>query len=197
MFKDLIVAGIGSRQTPAAVCSRMTELGALIRDQGGWVRSGHAQGADWAFEQGAKERCVVYMPYPKFNDHLHTPGTYYVQMESLNIDKCARIARTFHPAWNRLRGYATQFMIRNTAQVLGKNPGTTKKSDIIVCWTSTGGANGGTGQALRIASAYNVPVVNLHGFTHRSLDEICVYIDKKLQLTELLEEQRELKFPKD
>lgn len=34
-------------------------------------------------------------------------------------------------------------------------------SKFIVCWTRDGGATGGTGQALRIADHYEIPVFNL------------------------------------
>lgn len=45
-------------------------------------------------------------------------------------------------------------------QVLGYDLKT--PSDMVICWTKDGGASGGTGQALRIAKDYNIPIYNLY-----------------------------------
>lgn len=51
------------------------------------------------------------------------------------------------------------FMSRNVYQVLG--PNLDDPVEFIICWTKDGKASGGTGQAIRIANDYGVPVFNL------------------------------------
>ena len=48
-----VIAGVGSRQTPQHVLGEMVSIGAWARNNKVYVRSGHADGADWAFELGA------------------------------------------------------------------------------------------------------------------------------------------------
>jgi len=55
--------------------------------------------------------------------------------------------------------HARVFMARNSYQVLG--PDLATPVDFVWCWTPHGAVIGGTGQALRIAAAYEIPVFNL------------------------------------
>ena len=70
--------------------------------------------------------------------------------------KAFEIAAKFHPAWDKLSQGAQKLHARNCHQVLGKDLKTL--SSFIICYTSKGNGSGGTGQALRIAKAYNVPI---------------------------------------
>lgn len=65
---------------------------------------------------------------------------------------------------------------RNVLQILGQRTPFTLKSKCVVCWTPDGAdgsstetsiLTGGTGQAIRIAKAYGVPVFNLYNEHHR------------------------------
>ena len=51
-------------------------------------------------------------------------------------------------------------MTRNTFQVLGKN--LVNPSKFILCWTPNGKITGGTGQALRIAEHFEIPIINMY-----------------------------------
>lgn len=55
-----------------------------------------------------------------------------------------------------LKDGAKKLQARNSHQVLGLDLNT--PSDFIICWTKGGKGIGGTGQALRIAKAYNIPI---------------------------------------
>jgi hypothetical protein len=68
-------------------------------------------------------------------------------------------------------------MGRNTHQVLGKDCMT--PCHMIVCWTSDGKPSGGTGQAIRIAEYYRIPILNLQ--RSRDLELILTFLDKDLQ----------------
>ena len=73
------------------------------------------------------------------------------------FEEFARKKEIYLP-WMGFNG-AKKLMARNCHQVLGLDLKT--PVDFIVCWTKDGTINGGTGQALRIAEAYNIPVYNL------------------------------------
>jgi hypothetical protein len=71
------------------------------------------------------------------------------------------LASQFHPAWDRLSYGARMLHARNVHQVLGANILAPVFSSFVVCWTRDGLGGGGTGQAIRIAERYNVPVFDL------------------------------------
>jgi len=76
-----------------------------------------------------------------------------------DIDRAAEIAAAHHPAWHRCTLAARKIHARNVCIVLGGDLKT--PSDFVICWTSTGRATGGTGQAIRIAGAFDIPVYYL------------------------------------
>lgn len=150
-------AGIGSRETPDDVLDQMYTLGILFATLGFVLRSGGAEGADETFEAGADlvdGKKEIFLPWRGFRDRedgILLTGSIERQAE--------KIAQTYHPAWERLSRGGRALQTRNTPQVLG--PTLDTPSDFIVCWTRDGKASGGTGQAIRIAEAYGVPVYNL------------------------------------
>jgi hypothetical protein len=82
------------------------------------------------------------------------------------------MAGLYHPAWGRCSDYAKRLHGRNSLQVLGDNLKT--PSGFLVCWTKDGATShyersidtGGTGTAISIATAYDVPVYNLQRYEH-------------------------------
>lgn len=154
----MIIAGIGSRGTPAPVLDAMEEIGAWCRKHGIWVRSGHAAGADYAFERGARDAVLVYLPFPTFNQEQPVLGWARV-VSPAEFPALAAVAEMHHPTWHRLGWRSRAFHTRNVAQVCGL-PGE-PRSSLVICWTQDGAAVGGTGQALRVADAFAVPVLNM------------------------------------
>lgn len=143
-------AGIGSRETPPTVLAAMTRIAVQLSTAGYTLRSGGAVGADSAFEAGAYLK-EIYLPWPRFNDNespLHR-----VSPEALAI------AARLHPTWLRLNKHAQLLHGRNTCQVLGGDCKT--KADFVICWTKGGKGQGGTGQAIRLAQAFGIPVYDL------------------------------------
>ena len=159
-------AGIGSRDTPPDILEQMTEIASMLSDKGYILRSGHADGADLAFERGSKGQNQIWLPWPGFNYNSsqaqglvraghYVPPTY---------GDGERIAKEFHPNWKACSAGAKKLHIRNVYQVLGPELGFDDRktlSKFVVCWTKDGKASGGTGQAIRIAEAYKVPVFNI------------------------------------
>lgn len=147
-------AGIGSRETPDEILCVMEDFAYAVASHS-VLRSGGAPGADLAFEFGAtlggglKE---IFLPWKGFNDCIN--GCL------LEPSQAARdLAEYYHPRWKSLSHGAKKLIARNSHQVLGKN--LDDPVDMVVCWTKDGKASGGTGQAIRIAEARGIEVLNI------------------------------------
>lgn len=163
-------AGIGSRETPEAILSLMHRIGATLARNGFTLRSGGAPGADTAFEEGAVSAqykgatagTEIYIPWSNFNGKKFRDGA-LIPFQNEYAEKAMKIAEAFHPNWKACSQGAKNIHTRNVAQVLG--PDLQKPSKFIVCWTEGGKGGGkgggGTGQVLRIAKAYNIPIFDL------------------------------------
>ena len=152
----IFYAGIGARDCPSFAIRRAGELGARLAEEGLTVRSGHADGMDMAFEAGcdkANGKKEIYLPWKGFNGS---------NSELFTVDqKAYDIAKEFHPNWGVLSHGGKKLIARNTYQILGKDLDEITKSNFVVCWTLNAGVVGGTGQALRIAKSFDIPVFNL------------------------------------
>lgn len=147
-------AGIGSRKTPKSILKRMKRIGKRYALDGYILRSGAADGADTAFEEGCDSvngKKEIYLPWENFNGH--SSELYGVCQEALEM------AESYHPAWHRCTEAAKKFHARNCYQVLGlclDDP-----VDVVICWTKDAELVGGTAQALRIAQDYGIKIINL------------------------------------
>lgn len=145
-------AGIGSRRTPVEFLDMFVQASAYMSRLRYVLRSGGADGADLAFERGAGAK-EVYLPWVGFNGS--SSGL-------LPLPEAFRVAEKYHPRWNYLNQGSKKLMARNVHQVLGRDLNT--PSSFIVCWTPCGSGSGGTGQALRIARDYGIPVFDCGRF---------------------------------
>lgn len=146
----MIITGIGSQQTPLAVCAAMTQTGYTLGAAGHTLRSGAADGADIAFELGwtqAKGPMEIYVPWQGFNGH---------NMWHDIPDAAFKMAEMFHPNWNNLKDGVKRLMARNSQQIMGHN--INSACDVVICYTKDGLRGGGTGQALRIAEHLGIPI---------------------------------------
>jgi hypothetical protein len=143
----LVYTGIGSRSTPLHVGFEMTATAIKLDNAGYTLRSGGADGADTAFEAGATKK-EIYLPWKDFNGHLsplyNIPEEAFVQ------------ASKIHPAWNKLSDGGRKLHARNVQQVLGQN--LKHPSMFVLCWHNN---TGGTMQAVRVAEAHGIPVLNM------------------------------------
>jgi hypothetical protein len=145
-------AGIGSRETPQHILQQMKSIARTLCGNSCRLRSGGARGADEAFEEayiecgGGYELYLPWKGYERKHGMLPTLGAF-------------DIAAKYHPRWNELSSGARLLHARNSHIILGRDLDTPVK--FVVCWTSDGKASGGTGQGIRIAKAYNIPVFNL------------------------------------
>ena len=157
-------AGIGARATPPEVLSLMTRAAFALTKRGYGLRSGHAIGADSAFERGAGRDAQIFLPAAGWRGSVST-----LHPDTLGADPWGRareIAAAHHPAFAGLSAFVQALHTRNVFQVLGSS--LDSPSEFVLCWTADGDASGGTGQALRIAATYGVPVFNLQRSRERA-----------------------------
>lgn len=157
-----LYAGIGSRETPVGMCMAMTDLARQLSSE--WMlRSGYARGADQAFEKGAAHK-EIHLPWREYNHAPISRGYFITPRPTVEV---ADIAAAHHPKWDAvyddgtpvLSPAAKLMMCRNVTIVLGEHLDAPVK--MIVCWTQGGQIKGGTGQALRLAKTYDIPVFNM------------------------------------
>ena len=145
--------GIGSRETPSEALHIFENIGQYLAKNNFILRSGHAEGADQAFERGCdkvKGKKEIYLPWKNFEG---SNSNLIVQS-----GEAFKIAEQFHTHWNNLKDGAKKLQARNSHQVLGKDLNTPSK--FIICWTKNGKDVGGTAQAIRIARHYEIPIFN-------------------------------------
>lgn len=160
-------AGIGSRKTPHDVLEGMRRLAAYLDTAGFVLRSGGADGADTAFEDGAV--CAqIFLPWKEFNNN--TSALYPPTPEAFEM------AAKFHPAWGKCSRGARALHARNCHQVLGLS--LNEPSKFVACWHD---GTGGTLQAVRIANAYDIQVFNLK---YTGLDDVISYAQNLLNAAE-------------
>ena len=147
-------AGIGSRGTPYEILNKMGVLASDLSCRGYILRSGHADGADQAFEMGANPALTeIFLPWNSYNNDSG--------LKNLNLicelsEKHFELAEKYHPAWMRCSQGAKKLHARNGQIILGKD--LTSPVDFVVCWHE---GTGGTMQAVRIAKDMNIPVINM------------------------------------
>lgn len=163
-------SGIGSRKTPREIRELMTEIAEKLAERNYILRSGASPGADAAFEKGARNMggsMEIYLPFADFMDHSAEEEFNYIPSDMKNYSRGIKLADKYHYDYECLSQESQKFIVRDVYQVLGRDLNT--PSEFVIAWTADGCKNGeertqktgGTGQAIAVASAYNVPVYNL------------------------------------
>ena len=175
MSKTLIYAGIGSRKTPDEVLHQMGAIAIQLAESGWLLRSGHANGADMAFETGctlANGAMEIFIPWYGFNG---APNGHPDYIRPKATQELADFSRQFHPAWDRCSDATKLMHMRNACQVLGLNGD--NPVDLVICWTPRGNGSGGTGQAIRIAQANDIPIFDLGIPGDFIQEELCKFVE--------------------
>ncbi len=172
----MIFCGIGSRETPKEILDEMTKFGKWVKSEKHFLRSGHAPGADWAFEQGSQDRCIVYLPWDNFCSENESLAHKIVIIKQKDYDL---ITNTYHPSFSHLSSTVRKLMNRNACQVLGLN--LNSYSNLVICWTKDGGPTGGTGQAMRIAESYKIPIFNMYFEKYNTKEKLVNEINKNFK----------------
>lgn len=171
-------AGIGSRNTPVHIQTKMEDLAEALVAHGYILRSGGAAGADSAFERGcdrAQGTKQIFIPWNGFKPRPDTPDirrttnergvlmpAHPVEAEEIS----ARFWPQSHVRWSSLKSSTRALMSRNTCQILG--PTLELPAQFVLFWKPTDGRTSGTGHALRIAGAYEVQCVRVAARTQVS-----------------------------
>ena len=171
---DMKYAGIGSRETPEEVLHLMAKMAARLVQLKWLCRSGAARGADSAFEIGVRGEVgasevsrylELYLPFPGFNGR-HDGAVKRAEPSQ----EAHQVMLQHHPVGASLRGTVALLQARNSHQILGPFPVSAPDPvRMVICWTADGAetleqitkGTGGTGQALRIACAHQIPIFNL------------------------------------
>lgn len=177
-------SGIGSRDTPDDVRLTMSAIAKTLAEEGFWLRSGGAGGADDAFETGALmdgvlgayPKITILLPWRGFNGRPHVSPPYFWDThyeEAGTYDKAMEIASKVHPAWGQCDHAARALHARNVYQILGIDLNT--PSDFVICWTMKGRQAGGTRTALVLAEKFSIPVFNLGDeYAGKSAEEVLI-----------------------
>ncbi len=101
---------------------------------------------------GSKE---IFLPWSGFQGRdQHEPFVFTrVTQDALQL------AAHFHPGWSHCSPGAKKLHARNCYQVLGFT--LDQPVERVICWTPRASGSGGTGQAIRIARHFNIPVDDL------------------------------------
>lgn len=134
--------GIGSRATPQDILDYMTKAAGLLEKMGYILRSGGADGADKAFENGVLSPMNKVILRPK-----------HATLESLNL------ASRIHPMWTACNSYAQALHGRNCQIIIGEH--LDKPAEFVLCWTLDGAERGGTRTGLVLAKQMGIPTFNL------------------------------------
>ena len=169
-----IYAGIGSRETPKDVLSAFENIGSQLANMNFTLRSGHADGADSAFESGcdlARGQKEIYLPWYGFNGSTSRFNRV--------PEKAFEMAGKYYSHWEKFKVGTQKLLARDCQQVLGNN--LDDPVDFIICYTHEGKLLGGTAMALRLANDRGIKVFNAG--SHLSIDafmqELNAYIGEK------------------
>lgn len=200
-------AGIGSRRLPGEMSKLMWKAVFIsVLTEGLSYSSGGAPGSDATTEHGVKAalKIVAGGDEAKYKDlvgkflRVYLPGKFFNGRKSSDLgmvdasllpmaEKAIELAREVHPAEDvtkppKLPPYVLRLHARNGHQALGDNLSMPVRS--ILCYTPDGakGATitsktGGTGQALRLANKYSIPVINLGNDADRQ--KIEAWVEKR------------------
>ena len=174
-----LYAGIGSRTTPADVLECMKVIAIELAAKGFILRSGAADGADTAFEDGCQSvygQSEIWLPWKLFNNHVDT-GFY-------PNDNHYQYAEQLHPKWHKLTRGPRALHARNVGQILGHDINTPVK--FVLCWTPDGAESeaevtkftGGTGTAIKCAARSDIPIFNLKN--HTAIDDFMDFVLKSI-----------------
>lgn len=181
--------GIGSRKTPIPVRQCMMQIGQALSLHGFCLRSGAAEGADKAFEDGIRftpqysltQLREIYLPWSYFNHEPTRPG-YIVAPHLPNYADAEAIAADIHPNWHACGQGAKKLHTRNVYQVLGLDLNT--PSQFCLFWAPPIGhgdqVKGGTNTAVQLARQYDIPRINLYHAPHDNTKALWDYLNQWL-----------------
>jgi len=170
--------GIGSRKTPAHIMDDIRAVAKELATAGYTLRSGKADGADKAFQQGAESfpnsTLEIYIPWKGFEKECGVVSDTHDIVPTFINDLCPDIASTFHPNWGYCSAGAKKLHSRNVCQVLGDDLKTPSDFVLFYAEEKNGKVKGGTAMAVSIARFYSIPTINMFDSDWRSKLDILI-----------------------
>lgn len=177
----MFYTGIGSRRIDKRSCDIIQyDIAPWLAKKGFVLRSGAATGADTAFEVGHDsvdnngKEIYVY-------DSRKCPQPGYILVDG-SEDIAMTLSIKFHPRGSKLSHDNRITHARNCCQVLGRNC-QEEESKMVICWTPDGVTRGidttintgGSGQVIRVASSFNIPIFNIRNLS--DLDSLIKFVE--------------------
>jgi hypothetical protein len=173
-------AGIGSRETPPNVCKEMFRLAQDLADRRWVLRSGGADGADSAFEEGCDENRgykEIFLPWYGFNGRFEvetTPGRLVTVPPLTN--SLRRIANSVQHL-DRMSQGVQKLKCRNVCQILGNIPGKSPPTNVVICYQDPKKKTGGTLFAMNLTLKCH-PIIPVFNMAVLKTDAIRKMLDK-------------------
>lgn len=149
-----IYTGVASRETPASILQLMTAIAQKLESQGWVLRTDDSKGADAAFAAHVNLKQIY-----SVSDVLKVSPSVYQLAQTDFYD--------LHPnsaACNAHAQYVRHLHMRSGLGLLGTNYN--EPSKFVICWAPNTQVTGSTGQTIRLANKYNIPVFNLANPEH-------------------------------
>ena len=121
---------------------KLTRIAFYLEKMGFILRSGGAEGADQAFEQGVKR-----------------PENKIILRPKHSTSEAEKIASQIHPMWSACNDYARKLHGRNVQLILGEK--LDQPYEFIIDWTYDGKNRGGTRTGLVLAKERGIPAFNM------------------------------------
>lgn len=141
----------------------MVKIGQALAREGWTLRSGGAEGADTAFEEGctqANGKKDIYIAWEGFNGRYSRDG-YLLSANYTTLKAAEELASQIHPAWDSCTRGAKALHTRNIFQVMGSTLNI--PSRFVVYWApmKKGVVQGGTATAVHFAKSGGIECFNL------------------------------------
>ncbi len=162
-------AGIGARDLKSGLSIEFITIGRHLAQKGYMLRSGGAEGADSAFEDGSDDgsgQKEIFLPWKGFNHN----GSNLILPDPIPKEIIV-IARNIYPRWDKVSEPVRRLHARNVLQVLGWD--LNDPSSFVICYTerpyNDPQAIGGTMFGIVLATERSIPVYNFYVRGQREL----------------------------
>jgi hypothetical protein len=125
-------AGIGSRKTPTMMLCLIRDIAKKMAENEFILRSGAAQGADTAFEEGANY--WTWRNGKKNTNEIFLSS--HATNEAIAMVKACYVELMLEHIWNNFSTYIKGLQGRNMMQILGAKLNSPVSS--VICWTPDG-----------------------------------------------------------
>lgn len=158
--------GVGSRKTSPDDLELLQRVGERMAALGYTLRSGAAEGADMAFQQGAcqvnQNLTEIWLPWGDFNSNSRLEGNY----QTVSEDQVKHAGKRFEslailPQWKNMKNSVQMLHGRNYYQVVGVDGRPNSRVCIYAAPEKNGQVFGGTRSAVLLSRYLGIPTLNV------------------------------------